>query len=112
MFLIQVLLPVTDMAGGAPAELGATIRELADKFEGLTAYTRSPAKGLWTAPDGHTERDDVVLVEIVTDRFDRGWWQAYQKTLAERFAQKEIHVRAFTIQTPEQDQPELSADGS
>jgi hypothetical protein len=106
MFLIQVLLPVTDATAGAAAELGAAIRELADKFEGLTAYTRSPAKGLWTAPDGHTERDDVVLVEIVTDRFDREWWHAYRKTLAERFAQKEIHVRAFAIETPERNLPE------
>lgn len=106
MFLIQVLLPVPDMAAGAPAQLSATIRELADKFEGLTAYTRSPAKGLWTAPDGHTERDDVVLVEIVSSGFDRVWWHAYERRLAERFAQKEIHVRAFAIQTPEQDQSE------
>ena len=29
------------------------------------------AKGLWTAPDGHTEQDDVVMVEVVTDTFDR-----------------------------------------
>ena len=101
MFLIQVLLPVTGVTQEATASVTRTMRELAEQFEGLTAYMRSPAKGLWTAPDGHAERDDVMLVEIVTDAFDRGWWRAYQKSLAERFAQQEIHVRALTIQTPE-----------
>ena len=28
------------------------------RFKGVTAYVRSPAKGLWTAPDGHTEADE------------------------------------------------------
>jgi hypothetical protein len=76
MVLIQLLLPTS---GGAGAEglapLAETRRELAARFNGLTAYLRSPAKGLWTAPDGHTEHDDVVMVEVVTDTFDRAWWQ-------------------------------------
>ena len=103
MVLIQLLLPVTDATAGAPADvsISTTMGELAERFDGLTAYIRSPAKGLWTAPDGHTERDDVMLVEIVTEAFDRVWWRAYQESLAKRFAQQEIHVRAFTIQTPE-----------
>jgi hypothetical protein len=48
----------------------------------VTAYVRSPAKGLWTAPDGHTEADDVVMVEVVTETFDRGWWRTYAAKLA------------------------------
>jgi hypothetical protein len=64
----------------------------------LTAYVRAPAKGIWTAPDGHTEQDDVVMVEVVTNRFDRAWWRAYVATLAERFRQDTIHVRAMAIQ--------------
>jgi hypothetical protein len=74
--------------------LAETRRELADKFSGVTACVRSPAKGLWTAPDGHTEADDVVMVEVVTETFDRGWWRTYAATLAQRFQQKTIHVRA------------------
>ena len=100
MFLIQLLLPVTSVTEETSASVTTTMRELAEQFDGLTAYMRSPAKGLWTAPDGQTERDDVMLVEIVAEDFDRGWWRAYQKSLAERFAQQESHVRAFTIQTP------------
>jgi hypothetical protein len=98
MVLIQVLLPTN---GAAPADgrapLAETRAELADRFRGLTAYLRSPAKGLWTAPDGHTEQDDVVMVEVVTDSFDRSWWRTYAALLAARFGQESIHVRAVPV---------------
>jgi hypothetical protein len=103
MVLIQMLLPTNRPAvAGAPdtmAALAETRRELADKFDGLTAYLRSPAKGLWTSPDGHTEQDDVVMVEVVTDNFDRSWWRAYAAVLTDRFRQDEIHIRALRIDT-------------
>jgi hypothetical protein len=54
---------------------------------------------LWTAPDGHTEADDVVMVEVVTETFDRQWWRAYAAKLAERFRQDTIHVRALSVET-------------
>lgn len=103
MVLIQLLLPTTIGAGrNAMALLGDTRRELVEQFKGVTAYVRSPAKGLWTAPDGHTEADDVVMVEVVTDTFDRAWWRAYRATLAERFAQEAIHVRALPVDMPDE----------
>ena len=37
---------------------------------GVTAYVRSPAKGLWTAPGGQIAHDDVVMVGVVTGTFD------------------------------------------
>jgi hypothetical protein len=99
MVLIQLLLPASSTASAdGLAPLAETRRELAARFNGLTAYLRSPAKGLWTAPDGHTEQDDVVMVEVVTDRFDRAWWQSYAAALAERFHQETIHVRALPIE--------------
>jgi hypothetical protein len=81
--------------------LAETRRELVDRFKGVTAYVRSPAKGLWTTPDGHTEADDVVMVEVVTEAFDRAWWRTYSATLAERFAQDTIHVRALPVELPD-----------
>ena len=52
MVLIQLLLPINGTAGvEGLAPLATTRRELAHRFNGLTAYLRSPAKGLWTAPD-------------------------------------------------------------
>lgn len=102
MVLIQLLLPTTFLTGtasqDASAALADTRRELAETFDGLTAYLRSPAKGIWTAPDGHTEQDDVVMVEIVTDHFDREWWRAYSTVLSTRFVQDVMHVRAMAVE--------------
>ncbi len=98
MVLVQLLVPTTRTArSDAMTPLAETRRELADKFKGVTAYVRSPAKGLWTAPDGHTEADEVVMVEVVTETFDRAWWRTYAAMLAKRFAQDTIHVRALAI---------------
>jgi hypothetical protein len=98
MVLIQLLLPTNGAApGDGLAPLAETRRELADRFNGLTAYVRSPAKGSWTAPDGRTEEDDVVMVEIVTETFDRVWWRTYAATLAARSDQERIHVRAVPV---------------
>ena len=103
MVLIQLLLPATPSPGAsATAPLAETRTELADKFSGVTAYVRSPGKGLWTAPDGDTEADDVVMVEVVTETFDRGWWRTYAVTLARRFHQKSIHVRALPVEMPDE----------
>ena len=101
MVLIQLLLPTVIPGDEGPrdakAALDETRRELTAAFEGLTAYLRAPARGAWTAPDGRMEHDDVVMVEVVTEAFDRRWWRAYAKTLAQRFRQQEIHVRAMPV---------------
>ena len=99
MVLIQLLLPASEAASAdGQAPFARTRRELAERFTGLTAYVRSPAKGLWTAPDGQIEHDDVVMVEVVTDTFDRAWWRTYAATLAERFGQETIHLRAVPVE--------------
>ena len=93
--LIQLLLPTT---GHRDRDVAATRRELADQFTGLTAYVRAPAKGWWTSSEGRTESDDVVMVEVVTGAFDRAWWRTYAATLARRFGQDAIHVRALRVE--------------
>lgn len=98
MVLIQLLLPVT--AAARADAIGETQRELAQKFSGLTAYLRSPARGLWTAPDGELEQDEVVMVEVVTDTFDRAWWRRYSAQLRSRFQQDSIHIRALPVTMP------------
>ena len=104
MVLIQMLLPTSGAVNAdGLAPLAETRRELADRFNGLTAYLRSPANGWWTAPDGHAEKDDVVMVEVVTDTFDRPWWRAYAITLAARFGQERIHLRAVTVDMLDED---------
>ena len=100
MVLIQLLLPTAPAASGAGGHnaLTETAKELGQTFGGLTAYVRAPAKGLWTSPAGRTEEDDVVMIEVVTERFDRAWWKQYSGALAVRFGQDAIHVRALPIE--------------
>ena len=38
------------------------------------------------------------MVEVVTDTFDRAWWRTYATTLAQRFCQDSIHVRALSVE--------------
>jgi hypothetical protein len=99
MVLIQLLLPtaIGSERRDATALLADTRRELAGWFKGITAYVRSPAKGMWTSPEGCTEADDVVMMEIVTPTFEQEWWRIYAANLAERFEQKTIHVRALPV---------------
>jgi hypothetical protein len=112
MVLIQLLLPTrVPVAAGTPdamTALGDTRRELTDAFNGLTAYLRSPATGLWTSPDGREEQDDAVMVEVMTETLDRTWWRGNAAVLAKRFGQNEIHIRALDIQTLEQEGPSTS----
>ena len=100
MVLIQLLLPAKTPKGqdAARQAFALTRAELTDRFGGLTAYLRAPAVGVWTSPDGDREQDDVVMVEIVTDGFDRAWWRDYAGTLARRFDQEAIHVRALATE--------------
>lgn len=98
--LVQVLLPLR-MRDGAevPAERFAEVRdELTQRFGGVTAYSRSPATGLWKRTEAEVERDQVIMIEVVVDMFDREWWSQYRDQLAQRFDQDEIHARAIAIE--------------
>jgi hypothetical protein len=97
--LVQVLLPTVAPPGTRLDEgrFAQVLRELTERFGGVTAYMRAPALGLWKRDDETVERDDVVMVEVVVDALDRGWWTHYRQLLAARFGQEVVHVRAMTI---------------
>ena len=98
--LIQILLPIQARDGTPqPGELFARVRtELTEKFGGVTAYSRSPATGQWKRDDEAIERDQVIMVEVVVDAFDRGWWIAYREQLEQRFDQEEVLCRALAME--------------
>jgi len=81
-------------------DFAQTRAELVEAFDGVTAYLRSPAQGAWTAPDGRVERDEMVMVEVLVETFDRSWWRAYAERLTKRFRQEAIHIRALPAETP------------
>jgi len=98
--LVQILLPITDNYGvpfGEPL-FAEVRRDLTQRFGGVTAYMRAPATGLWTAPTGHVDRDEVVIVEVMVDAIDRDWWKGYRNELSGRFQQRELVIRSMPIE--------------
>ena len=98
--LVQLFLPLRG-ADGQPwprAMLDAVRDELTARFGGATAFVRAPAAGAWEDPGGEVQRDEVVLVEVMTDRLDRAWWAAYRATLETRFDQDEVLIRASAVE--------------
>jgi hypothetical protein len=100
MHLVQLLLPLYRQDGAPqPRALFAAVREeLVERFGGLTAYNRAPAHGLWSEDEGRVEHDEIVVYEVMVPTLDRAWWAAYRAGLEERFAQKEMVVRAQSVE--------------
>lgn len=98
MYLVQILLPVYDNEGHAfDAHEYVQLRlELAERFGGVTAYTRAPARGVWKDYAGGTTRDDIVIFEVMTEDLDRAWWTDFRKELERRFRQENVVIRALT----------------
>jgi hypothetical protein len=98
MYLVQILVPLYDNEGQPfePAEYVRLRSELADRFGGVTAYTRAPARGVWKDDSGETTRDDIVIFEVMTDDLDEAWWGAFRRELEARFRQDTLIVRALT----------------
>jgi hypothetical protein len=93
--LVQIYLALKDNQGNPfKAALFESVKEqLMEKFGGLTAYTRSPAEGLWM--NGQREKsDDIVIFEIITPSLDVEWWQGYRKHLETAFSQEKIIITA------------------
>jgi hypothetical protein len=99
-FLVQIILPLyrNDGRRFEPELLKRVRGELRERFGGLTAYTRTPAEGTWQDDQGRTRREDVVIVEVMTDTLDRQWWSDYATELARRFQQEELVVRAMQFE--------------
>jgi hypothetical protein len=98
--LIEILLPLYGNDGQPlpAAHFGAVREELVEHFGGLTAFTRSPAEGLWESGEGERVRDEVVIFEVMADWIDRSWWRAYRAGLERRFGQEEIVIRAREVE--------------
>jgi hypothetical protein len=99
MHLIEILLPLCDNEGQRlePALFGTVREELLAHFGGLTAFTRSPAEGVWGKESG-VARDEIVIFEVMADWIDRSWWRAYRAQLEARFRQDEIVIRAREVE--------------
>jgi hypothetical protein len=100
MKLIEIFLPLTDNAGRKlPKTIFAeTRRELIAWFGGLTAYSRSPARGFWKQM-GETTRDEIVVFEVMAKNAQKTFWRGYKRELEMRFRQEQIVIRMLDCET-------------
>jgi hypothetical protein len=98
MKLVQILLPVRDNRGRKfKGELYSDVHsEFVRRFGGLTAYTRSPARGLWKS-QGSTKRDDMIILEVMTSASIELGGKNIRQDLESKFRQDEIIVRAHEV---------------
>jgi hypothetical protein len=99
MHLIEILLPLYDNEGRRfGRERYAQVREeLVALYGGLTAFSRSPAEGVWEE-DGERAHDDIVIFEVMSDYLDRAWWRRFRERLEHDFRQEAIVVRAREVE--------------
>jgi hypothetical protein len=96
--LVQILLP-TEAGGGQPVSeqwFDAFLKELTDKFGGVTSFLRAPGQGLWQS-EGATEKDKIAVVEVMVERIDPVFWRSLRETLERELSQEEIIIRAQEI---------------
>ena len=100
MHLVQILLPVYGNDGKALAHdaYGVIRDELVERFGGLTAFTQSPAEGLWTTNDQRTERDEVIMIEVMVEAIDKSWWASYRERLQIRLRQVSVVIRVLPME--------------
>ena|SRR5438105_4903277 len=100
MYLVQILLPLTDNDGRPFVEttLRNIQKELCDRFGGVTAYNRTPAEGIWQSEKG-TQKDHIVIVEVMAEELEHAWWRGFKSRVETALAQDELVVRAQAIET-------------
>ena len=100
MHLIEIFLPLNANDGTPqPAGLLRGVREeMIDRFGGVTAFTRSPAKGISIEPGHQRSEDDIIVYEVMVETLDRTWWSTYKRELEQRFQQRAILIRAVPVE--------------
>lgn len=98
MHLFQILLPSTDNAGKPfPSEDFDRVKEeLAQRFNGVTAYVHAPAEGLQKRGRASSS-EDILVFEVMTDSLDRQEWEVRRKEYERQFRQDRVVIRYFDI---------------
>jgi hypothetical protein len=97
-YLVQILLP-TRTSNGQPvtqARFEELLQELTNKFGGVTSFVRAPGQGLWNSGED-VERDNIAVIEVMTDEIDPPFWHAFRRKLERELAQQEIVIRAQQV---------------
>jgi len=93
--LVQILLPKETGDGRSITKdwFDGFLKDLTDKFGGVTSFLRAPGEGLWQSGGGRA-KDSVAVVEVMVERIDSAFWGALRQKLERELAQKEIVIRA------------------
>lgn len=99
MFLIEIFLPINSNEGThqPSVEFRRVQEQLVERWGGVTAFTRTPAKGLSVQNGNERVEDEIIVYEVMVKRIDKLWWLNYKRDLEARFHQQEILVRATTV---------------
>lgn len=94
MYLFQILLPRSDNSGNpfSQQDFERVKEELAQRFDGVTAYLRAPAEGLWRK-GAKSDSDDIIIFEVMTEEIDLADWRSRRTELERRFRQDEVVIR-------------------
>ena len=98
-YCVEILLPLVGEDGSRRprAAFDALKARLVDRFGGLTAFTRTPAEGLWDGAGEGVERDQIVIFEVMAPDLDEAWWARLREELEREFRQQEVVIRAHEI---------------
>ena len=96
MYLIQIFLPLYDNNKRRIPRTRFTqvADELTAKYGGLSMYSRAPLVGLWSPSHRRTQRDDLVIYEVMSRTLNRRWWRHYRQKLEQLFKQQQVIIRA------------------
>jgi hypothetical protein len=100
MYLIQLFLPLQDNEGDRFGRqfFEQVEQEFIRQFDGFTAYPRAPASGLWRSEGDDVQRDALVVYEVMTEKLEKEWWEAYRRKLESQFQQERILIRCQTVE--------------
>jgi hypothetical protein len=96
VYIVELLLPLKATPPGR-ALYGSLRKSLTERFGGVTAFTRAPAEGLWDSGAG-IEKDDIVVLEVMTEELDRDWWRDFRRKLEQNLREKELVIRCHAIE--------------
>ncbi len=98
MHLVEIFLPVRDNEKRAfdQSKFAAVRKTLVDRFGGATSFARAPAQGV-NHSDGEIQKDDIIIMEVMTEDLDLEWWASYRASLEREFSQDEILIRASAV---------------
>jgi hypothetical protein len=98
MYLVQIVLPRADNSGQPfPREDFDRVKnELAQRFDGVTAYIRAPAEGV-QKQNQKLSSDDIVVLEVMTEQVDLAEWTARRQQYEKSFRQEKVIVRYIAI---------------